>query len=189
MQGQDYCWVAINHDQPRVGPPPIELSLRMDKVFNCVVLHNNDWSINTNYWDSSHPYHSYISTAPHRCIVHFDLISYDNLCNLLNNHVPIHYQWYTTNTGMFEPYGLRVYDYDDLQHMKHQPVRGDWDSTKQAIHLVAQPNAMSVAPSATPVAGSTKAKAKYYKMNSRKTEMILKKLYKDLAKVYFMEHL
>ncbi|KAG2737849.1 hypothetical protein P692DRAFT_20883171 [Suillus brevipes Sb2] len=48
---------------------------------------------------------------------------------------------------------------------------------------------MSVAPSATPVAGSTKAKAKYYKMNGRKTEMISKKLYKDLAKVYFAEHL
>ncbi|KAG1740087.1 hypothetical protein EDD22DRAFT_959239 [Suillus occidentalis] len=48
---------------------------------------------------------------------------------------------------------------------------------------------MSVAPSAAPVAGSTKAKAKYYKMNGRKMEMISKKLYKDLAKVYFAEHL
>lgn len=321
-QGQDYCWVTINHDQPRVGPPPIEPSLRTDKVFNCGVLCDNDWSINTDYWDSGRPYRSYIPTAPHSkrfpagqwvaatwtpgkhwgdyrefrwylsaeahvsiietwavvrtllqavrtqyrsalplpqspsltwlndafvleealaskvadtrrrildaygyiayhllrdshwktrpnlvshvekisdlglpccsfrgCIVRFDSISYDNLRNLLNNRVPIHYQWYTTDTGAFDLCGLRAYDYDDLQRMKHQPVRGDWDSTKKAIHPVTQPNAMSVAPSATPVAGSTKAKAKYYKMNGRKTEMISKKLYKDLAKVYFAEHL
>lgn len=321
-QGQDYCWVAINHDQPRVGPPPIKPSLRTDKVFNCGVLRDNDWSINTDYWDSGRPYRSYVPITPHSerfpagqwvaaswtpgkhwgdyrefrwylsaeahasiietwavvrtllqavraqyryalplpqspsltwlndafvleealaskvadtrrrildaygyiayhllrdshwktrpnlvshvekisdlglpycsfrgCIVRFDSISYDNLRNLLNDCVPIHYQWYTTDTGTFDPCGLRAYDYDDLQRMKHQPVRGDWDSTKQAIHPVAKPNAMSVAPNATPVAGSTKAKAKYYKMNGRKTEMISKKLYKDLAKVYFAEHL
>lgn len=50
---------------------------------------------------------------------------------------------------------------------------------------------MSIAPTGNPtsVAGSTKAKAKYYKVNGREKKIISKKLYKYLAKVYFTEHL
>ncbi|KAG1743583.1 uncharacterized protein EDB91DRAFT_1080986 [Suillus paluster] len=207
-QGQEYCWVAINHDQPRVGPPPVQASLRTDKVFNCGVLRDNDWSINNDYWDSSRPYRSYIPIAPHSDRfpagqwvatswatgqhwgnLHFDSISYDNLHNLLNDRIPIHYQRYPTDTGAFDLRGLRAYDYDDLQRMKRQSVRGDRNNTKQAIHPVAKRNAMLMASNATPVAGSTKAKAKYYKMNGREKEIISKKLYKCLAKVYFVEHL
>lgn len=263
IQGQEYCWVAINHDQPRVGPPPIQLNLRTDKAFNCGVLHDNDWSINNDYWDSCRPYRSYIPIAPHSerfsagqwvaaswapgqhwgnyrdfrwylsletrasiietraivntllqaviteyrsalplpegpslswlndafvlqealaskvadtrrqildaygyiayhllrdlhwkmrpnliphvekisdlgllrcsfrgCIVRFDSISYDDLRNLLNDRVPIHYQWHTTDTGAFDPRGLGADDYDDLQRIRCQSLGGDQDSTK-----------------------------------------------------------
>lgn len=50
--GQDYCWVVINGDEPRIGPVPSG------------VLSDNDWSTTADHWSSNRPYRAYIPVTP-----------------------------------------------------------------------------------------------------------------------------
>jgi hypothetical protein len=62
--GQEYCWVAINHDEPRVGGAPVKSSQRSQKDVDSNILSDDDWSLNSDYWDASRPYRAYIPLSP-----------------------------------------------------------------------------------------------------------------------------
>jgi hypothetical protein len=62
--GQEYCWVAINHDEPRVGAAPVKSSQRYKKIVDSNTLSDDDWSLNSDYWDASRPYRAYIPLSP-----------------------------------------------------------------------------------------------------------------------------
>lgn len=47
--GQDYCWVVINGDEPKIGPAPFEVS---------------DWCTTADHWSRSRPYRAYIPITP-----------------------------------------------------------------------------------------------------------------------------
>lgn len=54
------------------------------------------------------------------CIVDFNQIAHHDLLNLLNDQVPVHYQWFPTDIGPFDPRTLKAEDYDNLNREKHQ---------------------------------------------------------------------
>ncbi|KAG1772206.1 hypothetical protein EV702DRAFT_1246600 [Suillus placidus] len=64
IEGQEHVWVAISDRVPRVGPPPISLGKRSNRSFDCGVLQDNDWTLNSDYWESRKPHRAYIPLAP-----------------------------------------------------------------------------------------------------------------------------
>jgi hypothetical protein len=266
--GQEYYWVAINHDEPRVGAPPVKPSQRSRKIVDSDVLRDHDWSLNSDYWDASRPYRAYIPLYPDStgfpqghwvaaleaqgrknanaastwrldpemaanvfatrehthtlvqavtstymppytippsvslwwintyfpteaalaakiadvrrgildqygfivynlvrdpdwntrpllvplvgkitdtglvrcsfrgCIVDFNEIAHDDLLNLLNDQVPVHYQWFPTDVGPFDPRTLKAEDYDDLNRERYQTQERERDQTAERLDLL-----------------------------------------------------
>lgn len=57
-----------------------------------------------------------LSECTHRgCIVDFKKLAFDELYMLIEHRVPIHYQWFPTDVGPFDPKWLKAKDYDELR--------------------------------------------------------------------------
>ncbi|KAG2046115.1 hypothetical protein BDR06DRAFT_1014990 [Suillus hirtellus] len=54
--GQEHVWVTIHDSEPKVGPAPPWPDERMGKMLPDRTLEGHDWSISSDYWDSSRPY-------------------------------------------------------------------------------------------------------------------------------------
>ncbi|KAG1740272.1 hypothetical protein EDB19DRAFT_1908445 [Suillus lakei] len=54
--GQEHVWVAIHDSELKVGPAPPRPDERTGKMLPDGTLEGHDWSISSDYWDSSRPY-------------------------------------------------------------------------------------------------------------------------------------
>ncbi|KAG1760628.1 hypothetical protein EDD22DRAFT_954784 [Suillus occidentalis] len=50
--GQDYCWVVVNGNEPKIGAAP------------SVVISDTDWPITADQWSNDRPYRAYIPLTP-----------------------------------------------------------------------------------------------------------------------------
>ncbi|KAG1804560.1 hypothetical protein EV424DRAFT_1351261 [Suillus variegatus] len=89
------------------------------------------------------------------CIVDFNQITHHNLLNLLNDQVPVHYQWFPTDIGPFDPRTLKAEDYDNLNREKHQTQERNLKDEKQETNKPGQ------------VAKIVKGQAWFYKMSQK----------------------
>jgi hypothetical protein len=60
MDGQEHVWIAIHDSKPRVGLAPPRPDKRTGKMLPSGILEGHDWSISSDYWDSSRPYRACI---------------------------------------------------------------------------------------------------------------------------------
>ncbi|KAG2354420.1 hypothetical protein BDR07DRAFT_1494635 [Suillus spraguei] len=54
------------------------------------------------------------------CIGDFKTLEFEELVMLIEHRVPIHYQWFLTDTGPFDPRTLKANDYDELRSPSRQ---------------------------------------------------------------------
>lgn len=119
------------------------------------------------------------------CIVDFNRrdISAAELYCLLSRGVAVHYQWFPTDAGPFDPKALRAQNYDFLQKLRQNQHEWQWPA--------GAPSASSTSSPAVPP--PARQKAKYFKASGRsktdKWEEISKNAYKELSNWCAAEHL
>ncbi|KAG1790129.1 uncharacterized protein HD556DRAFT_1310914 [Suillus plorans] len=60
MDRQEHTWVTIHDSEPRAGPAPPRPDSRTGNMLSSRILEGHDWSISSDYWDSSRPYRACI---------------------------------------------------------------------------------------------------------------------------------
>ncbi|KAG1883314.1 hypothetical protein F4604DRAFT_1920517 [Suillus subluteus] len=119
------------------------------------------------------------------CIMDFNRrdISTAELYCLLSCGIAVHYQWFPTDAGPFDPKALRAQNYDFLQKLRQNQHK--WQRPAGA------PSASSTSSPAVPP--PARQKAKYFKASGRsktdKWEEISKNAYKELSNWCAAEHL
>ncbi|KAG1761650.1 hypothetical protein EDD22DRAFT_847617 [Suillus occidentalis] len=205
--GQEYSWVAINHNELRVGAVPVKSSQRYKKIVDSNTLSDDDWFLNSNCWDMSCPYRAYILLSPDSTSLshwmttleaqgqnsvnmlsawHLDpdmvveiVVTTEN-AHALMDQVPLHYQWLHTDIGPLDPRTLKATDYDNFNWEKHQTQDTKIDEKQHGE--IKKPGR---------VAKVVKGKAQYYRMSNkgRNKTLISRAEYKRLSQSCHAERL